>query len=355
MTSTTKNSSASVDEHENPCGIEGLAFVEFSAGVADGLSELFNELGFSGIKRHRNAAVELFRQGESRLLVNSQPDSFAARYHAAHGPTICAVAFKVADAKLAFRVALERGAQAHTPEAGSVPFDLPAVYGIGGALIYFIEQTERWFAHEFADHPEPTLVAPRGLSSIDHITQNVHRGTLVRSTEFYKSVFGFREVRSFVIRGELTGLRSCALRSPDGSFCVPINEGTEDSSQIEEYLRQHEGPGIQHIALLTEDLLGCLDALKGGAVRFLDTDKAYYADVFDRVPGVKEDPKRLEAHGVLVDGDEGGYLLQIFTRSIIGPMFFEVIQRENHSSFGEGNFGGLFRSIEGDQARRGSL
>jgi 4-hydroxyphenylpyruvate dioxygenase len=197
----------------------------------------------------------------------------------------------------------------------------------------------------------PELVAPKGFLAIDHLTNNVEKGTMQAWADFYKHVFGFTEVRYFDIRGVKTGLTSYALRSPDGSFCIPINEGSEEKSQIEEYLREYRGPGIQHLAFLTDDLLASLDAMAGSDGQMLDIDDAYYAEVFERVPNVTEDHGRIRQHQVLVDG----YLLQIFTKNLVGPIFIELIQRKNHLSFGEGNFGALFRSIERDQERRGAI
>jgi 4-hydroxyphenylpyruvate dioxygenase len=194
-----------------------------------------------------------------------------------------------------------------------------------------------------------------GFRAIDHLTNNVPRGTLGRWAAFYKDVFGFSEVRYFDIRGVRTGLTSFALRSPCGTFSIPINEGTETESQIDEYLREYNGPGIQHLAFLTDDILAALRGLDDTAIETLDIDGDYYATVFDRVPGVREDHDELRRRNVLVDGDADGYLLQIFTRNLIGPIFIEIIQRRNHLSFGEGNFGALFRSIERDQTRRGVL
>ena len=195
--------------------------------------------------------------------------------------------------------------------------------------------------------------ADKGFLVIDHLTNNVYKGTMKQWADFYKSVFGFTEVRYFDIRGVKTGLTSYALRSPCGTFCIPINEADEKKSQINEYLEEYNGPGVQHLAFSTDDLLASLDALAGSPVEFLDIDDDYYDEVFSRVPNVTEDHARIRAHQVLVDGDDKGYLLQIFTKNLVGPIFIELIQRHNHLSFGEGNFGALFRSIERDQAKRG--
>jgi 4-hydroxyphenylpyruvate dioxygenase len=262
------------------------------------------------------------------------------------------------DAEAAFAEAVRRGARPYGGELGPKSFDVPAIYGIGDSLLYFFGPDDshgKHFDRTFVPHPEAMLVPDHGYQVIDHLTNNVHKGTMERWAAFYKDVFGFVEVRYFDIRGVKTGLTSYALRSPDGSFCIPINEGDEGKSQIEEYLREYNGPGIQHIAFLTDDLLGSLDRMEPGTIETLDIDDEYYAEVFDRVPNVSEDHQRIQDHQVLVDGDDEGYLLQIFTRNLVGPIFIELIQRKNHLSFGEGNFGALFRSIERDQERRGVL
>jgi 4-hydroxyphenylpyruvate dioxygenase len=342
----------------NPCGIRGIEFVEYAPNKPGLFHELFLAFGFSRVEQHRSQAVSHYAQNDIHFLVNSQPSGFAAQFAVAHGPSICGLALRVDDAQAALEAAVARGAKPYTGAEGRLAFDLPAVYGIGDSLLYFVEQhgdRGRWYDREFEAHAEPVLVPHKGFLLIDHLTNNVHQGTLETWGNFYKDIFGFTEVRHFDIRGEQTGLYSYALRSPDGSFCIPVNQGTEEKSQIEEYLREYHGPGIQHLALLSEDLLGSLDEMRAGPVSFLDIDDAYYQEVFDRVPRVTEDHGRIKTHQVLVDGDEEGYLLQIFTKNIIGPIFFELIQRKNHYSFGEGNFGALFRSIERDQARRGVL
>jgi 4-hydroxyphenylpyruvate dioxygenase len=224
--------------------------------------------------------------------------------------------------------------------------------------LYFVDGDEspsRWTSRGFVAHPSPVNVAEKGFLTIDHLTNNVEKGTMQKWASFYKDVFGFTEVRYFDIKGVKTALVSYALRSPDGSFCIPINEGTDKKSQINEYLEEYKGPGVQHLAFLTRDILASLRALEGSGIETLDIDSDYYRSVFDRVPNVKEDRKEIERLQVLVDGDEEGYLLQIFTKNLIGPIFVEIIQRENHLSFGEGNFGALFRSIERDQRKRGYL
>lgn len=335
----------------NPLGMRGIAFVEFASPRPEALHGTFTALGLSHTHRHRGAAVDAYRQAAILFLVNREPRSFAERFRIEHGPCVSALGFAFDDARFAFAEAVRRGARPF--EGPGATFDVPAVYGVGGSLIYFVDARAGVEGHLLAlDRPEKAR--PTSFLAIDHLTNNVHAGTLATWSDFYETIFSFTEVRSFDIEGKKSGLYSHALRSPCGTFCIPINEDKGDSGQIAEYLREYRGAGVQHIALLTRDLLGSLDAI-GRALPTLDIDPDYYGDVFRRVPGVRESHDRIREHQVLVDGDEKGYLLQIFTKNLIGPVFFEMIQRENHQSFGEGNFSALFRSIERDQERRGVL
>ncbi|MAQ15256.1 MAG: 4-hydroxyphenylpyruvate dioxygenase [Sandaracinus sp.] len=339
----------------NPTGLSGIAFVEYAAPTAAGLDDLhrlFLAMGFSRVGRHRVRDVVHYRQNQIHFLVNRDPETFAGRFAGEHGPSIASMGWSVADPEAGRDAAVARGARAYDEET---PYGFPALWGIGDSLIHLVPDGGRGWLDQFVALDEPVEVPGRGFEVIDHLTNNVEKGTMERWSDFYKEVFGFTEVRHFDIRGEKTGLQSYALRSPCGSFCIPINEGSEEKSQIEEYLREYRGPGIQHIALTSRDLLGGLAGLEAAGVATLDIDDEYYATVFDRVPDVTEDHQAIADAKVLVDGDEEGYLLQIFTKNVIGPIFFEMIQRKNHQSFGEGNFGALFRSIERDQERRGVL
>lgn len=344
---------------DNPLGLRGLEFIEFASPRPEELGALFQSLGFSRLRLHHACAVEGWQQNDIRLLVDRTEDSYAASFRRLHGPCVSALGLRVADAQWALAEAVRRGARPYQPAPGTrLTLQRPAIYGIGDSLVYFVdrcgEESGSVWTEELGPHPQPLRVPQRGFLRVDHLTNNVYRGTLGQWADFYKRVFGFTEVRHFDIRGERTGLYSFALQSPCKSFSIPINEGTESKSQIEEYLREYQGPGVQHIALLSEDLLGSLELL-AGQVPLLDIEPSYYATAFQRVPHVRESRERLRAHQVLVDGDESGYLLQIFTRNVVGPIFFELIQRHNHQSFGEGNFGALFRSLERDQERRGVL
>jgi len=339
----------------NPAGLTGIEFVEFAAPNPDQLHELFLELGFSRTMRHASRPVDLYQQEGITFLVNRDPRSFASEFSAAHGPCICSMGWRVQDGARALLATRNRGARAASGDHRTAEGSLPAIYGIGESLIYFVDGKHSWGELGYRPLERPDRVKSKGFFAIDHLTNNVAKGTLQTWSDFYKRVFGFTEVRYFDIRGVKTGLTSYALRSPDGSFAIPINEADEAKSQINEYLAEYKGPGIQHLAFATRDLLGSLDALAGSRIQFLDIDADYYAEVFRRVPGVTEPHDRLARAQVLIDGDDQGYLLQIFTRNLVGPIFIELIQRKNHASFGEGNFSALFRSIERDQMRRGVL
>ncbi|MDJ0841989.1 MAG: 4-hydroxyphenylpyruvate dioxygenase [Acidobacteriota bacterium] len=340
----------------NPTGLTGIEFVEFAGGAPGYMERVFSDFGFSRLKRLADQDVVYYNQNDIHILLNHQPGSFAARFAEAHGPSICSMGWRVKDADNAFKVAVSRGARPY--EGTDKTMDLPAIYGIGDSLIYFVDrytEEDSLYNQYFVDLDEPVLVPEKGFLSIDHLTNNVYKGTMEEWANFYKNIFGFTEIRFFDIKGQKTGLHSYALQSPCRGFSIPINEGNEEKSQIEEYLRDYHGPGIQHLAFLTRDLLGSLDRLSGSSIETLDIQDNYYETVFDRVPNVTEDPKRIRNHQVLVDGDEKGYLLQIFTKNLFGPIFIELIQRKNHYNFGEGNFQALFDSIERDQERRGTL
>jgi 4-hydroxyphenylpyruvate dioxygenase len=337
----------------NPLGLRGIEFTEFCGPAIEPLDALFHAFGFSKLRRFRDRDITWHTQNDIHFLLNAERAGGSADFAQAHGPSICSMGWRVDDATAALNEAVRRGAKAAT---GDLPY--PAVYGIGDSLIYFVD---RWGARgsiyeaDFVALDRPRTTPAKGFLRIDHLTNNVPAGEMQRWASFYKDIFGFTEVRYFDIKGAKTGLTSYALRSPDGSFCIPINEPKSETDQIAEYLRDYNGPGVQHLAFLTEDILSSLDALEGSAIETLEIDPSYYEEVFQRVPNVREDKARIEAHQVLVDGDADGYLLQIFTRTIIGPIFIEIIQRVAHDGFGEGNFGALFRTMEKDQERRGVL
>ena len=346
----------------NPMGTDGFEFVEFTGPDVPEIEALFRRLGFAAVARHRSKAVTLWRQGGVNFILNAEPGSFAQAFGREHGPSACAMAFRVADARAALDRAVSLGAKPFTGRNGPGELDIPAIEGIGGSLLYLVDRFGPHgsiYDQDFVriDGADP---APRGhgLTVIDHLTHNVHRGRMDHWWGFYEKLFNFREIRYFDIEGKLTGLKSRALTSPCGQIRIPINESSDDQSQIEEYLRAYKGEGIQHIALGTDDIHRSVEGMRAAGVGFLDTPDTYYELLPERLPGTGEDIDRLRRNRVLMDGaptPEGGRLLQIFTDTVIGPIFFELIQRKGDQGFGEGNFRALFESIELDQVRRGVL
>jgi len=351
------------DLWDNPMGTDGFEFVEYAALDPKALGGLFETMGFKAIARHRHKDVTLFRQGDVNFIINGEPGSFGQSFARIHGPSVCAIAFRVKDAAAAYERAVGLGAWGVQAHPGPMELAIPAIKGIGDSLIYLIDRyPEKDTGHSIYDvdfrffpdvDPHP---AGAGLTHVDHLTHNVHRGRMKEWAGFYERLFNFREMRYFDIEGKLTGLRSKAMTSPCGKIRIPINESADDSSQIQEYLDAYRGEGIQHIALATNDIYETVDDLRRQGVAFLDTPESYYDMLERRLPGHGEDLERLRRNRILVDGSPGGgLLLQIFTKTAIGPIFFEIIQRKGDEGFGEGNFRALFESIEMDQIRRGVL
>jgi 4-hydroxyphenylpyruvate dioxygenase len=337
-------------------GTDGFEFVEYTAPDPASLRSLFERLGFRNAARHRSKDVTLHRQGDINFLVNAEPNSFAQQFARDHGGSICAMGFRVKDAALAFKRALELGATPGPQTAGPMELNIPSIRGIGGSLIYLVDRygVRDIYDIDFVPAAASTTTADPGLQLIDHLTHNVHRGNMKVWCGFYEKLFNFREIRYFDIEGKKTGLFSRALTSPCGKIRIPINESQDDLSQIEEYLREYRGEGIQHIALSCSDIYGTVDRLRGRGVMFQDTPDTYYEGVTARVTGHKESLEELKKRRILIDGStKDGILLQIFTANVIGPIFFEIIQRKGNEGFGEGNFQALFESIELDQIRRG--
>ena len=359
---------------DNPMGTDGFEFIEYAAPDPAALGRLFTSMGFVAVARHRHKDVTLYRQGGVNFIINAEPDSFAQRFARLHGPSICAIAFRVQDAASAYKRALELGAWGFDSKSGPMELNIPAIKGIGDSLIYFVD---RWRGKNgvmpggigdigiYDVDFEPVAGAEAapvgcGLTAIDHLTHNVHRGRMKEWAEFYERLFNFREVRYFDIEGKLTGLKSKAMTSPCGKIRIPINESSDDKSQIAEYLALYHGEGIQHVALSTGDIYATVRAMTAHGVAFQDTIETYYDLVDTRLPGHGEDLDALRELRILIDGatHQGApneLLLQIFTQTVIGPIFFEVIQRKGDEGFGEGNFRALFESIELDQIRRGVL
>ncbi|MBX2988405.1 MAG: 4-hydroxyphenylpyruvate dioxygenase [Bdellovibrionaceae bacterium] len=344
---------------QNPLGLNGVDFLEYSGPDGEALDILFRRMGFKEVANIEGKNLRLFRQGDINFILNTEPGTFADGFTKLHGPCAAACGVRVADAEKAFQTAVARGGRPYEgsdAKKGATPF--PAIYGIGDSLVYFIDEKNhnRLYNEIFKVKPEDKAPKGVGLTYIDHFTNNVPRGEMDKWCDFYTKVFGFRETRYFDIRGKKTGLLSKVMRSPCGKFSVPINEPTESKSQIQEYLDEYKGSGIQHVALVTENIIDTLETMKSSKIEFLTPPPhTYYAMLNDRVPNVTEEVDRLERNAILVDGDDEGYLLQIFTKNVIGPIFYELIQRNNHFGFGDGNFQALFDAIERDQKERGYL
>ncbi len=351
---------------ENPAGTDGFEFIEFAHPEPRQLASLFEQMGFQAVARHRSKDVTLFRQGDVNYIINAEEGSFAQDFARKHGPCACAMAWRVSDARLAYERALSLGAKPAETAAGPMELNIPAIEGIGGSHIYFVDRYgEKGSIYDVDfDWTGDTDPKPEGagLFYIDHLTHNVHRGRMDHWTEFYKRLFNFHQIRFFDIEGRVSGLFSRALTSPCGKIRIPINESADDHSQIEEYLTAYKGEGIQHIACGTKDIYAAVEKLRAGGLEFMPAPPAtYYENVDARLPGHGEPLERMKQNGILVDGEgvvEGGHtkvLLQIFSKTVIGPIFFEFIQRKGDEGFGEGNFRALFESIEEDQIRRGVL
>ena len=383
----------------NPMGTDGFEFIEYTAPDPELLRNLFEKMGFPATAKHRSKNVTLHSQGDINFIINAEPGSFARQFAQQHGPSICAIAFRVKNAAAAYARALDLGALEVESIAGPMELNIPAIEGIGGSRVYLVDRygdrtiydvdfvplelqgtdfkspqsrgQSRITPNPATDRDnEDFTLTPKsgtdfksvpghtGLTGVDHLTHNVRRGNMDRWAGFYEKLFNFRELKYFDIEGKLTGLKSRAMTSPCGKIRIPINESADDKSQIEEYLSEYRGEGIQHIALATDDIYASVDALRRHGVVFQDTPDSYYAGVDRRLPGHGEDLVALQQGRILIDGapTEGqGILLQIFTGNVIGPIFFEIIQRKGNDGFGEGNFQALFESIEQDQVRRGVL
>jgi 4-hydroxyphenylpyruvate dioxygenase len=355
------NAQPRADLFDNPLGTDGFEFVEFTSPEPEALKSLFESMGFTAVSKHRSKNVLRFRQGDINFILNMEPEGQPADFREVHGPSANAMAFRVRDAAKALKMAVERGATPVQGKVGPMELNIPAIEGIGGTHLYLVD---RYGAAEIYDvdflpiegaaaREEANSV---GLTYLDHLTHNVFRGGMAKWAAFYEQVFNFREIRYFDIEGKVTGLFSKAMTSPDGKIRIPLNESQDDQSQIEEFLRDYKGEGIQHLAFGTDDIFATVETLRARGVNFQSTPDSYSELLDARVPGHGEDTARLKAQHILLDGapTEGqGLLLQIFTENQVGPIFFEIIQRKGNEGFGEGNFKALFESIELDQIRRG--
>ena len=348
---------------ENPMGIDGFEFVEFAAPDASVLHALFQRMGFSAVMRHRQRPITVYRQGGVNLLVNEDPDSFAADFARAHGPSACGFAMRFnRPAGEVYQAVLGNGGEpiAIKPESRAVA--APVVKGIGDCMLYLVDRYGSAGSIFDADYVPTAGVDPHpvgfGLTFIDHLTHNLYFGNMQKWSDYYERLFNFREIRYFDIKGVKTGLVSKAMTAPDGVVRIPLNESADPASQINEYLNAYQGEGIQHIACFTDDIYATVEAMRESGVEFLDTPESYFEAIDVRVPNHGEDVPRLKKNRILIDADvetKQRKLLQIFTQNAIGPIFFEIIQRKGNEGFGEGNFQALFESIERDQMRRGVL
>lgn len=361
--SAQPNLGMEVTTFENPLGVDGFEFVEFAAPDPKLLHDLFPRLGFTPVAKHKSKKITLYRQGDCSFLVNEEPDSFAADFAAQHGP--CACGFAIRFEKPAGEVreqALANGAQPVTDKQDTKAVDVPVIQGIGGSMLYLVDRygdkgevydEEYEWLPGVERHPKGF-----GLTFIDHLTHNLYFGNMEKFADFYQRVFNFREIRYFDIKGAKTGLVSKAMTAPDGIVRIPLNESPDEKSQINEYLEEYKGEGIQHIALFTDNIYETVEAMREHNVEFLDTPDTYYEIIEERVPNHGEDLERMKKNRLLLDADDETkqkLLLQIFTQNCIGPIFFEIIQRKGNEGFGNGNFTALFESIERDQMRRGVL
>lgn len=353
------------DLFENPMGLDGFEFVEFTAPEKGLLEPVFASMGFTKVAVHKSKDVELWRQGDINFITNYEPNSYASYYAEEHGPSACGMAFRVKNAQFAYKEAIKKGAQPVEIPTGPMELRLPAIKGIGGANLYLIDrykEGETIYDIDFnwiegvERHPEGC-----GFHTLDHLTHNVYRGRMDYWANYYTKLFNFREIRYFDIKGEYTGLLSKAMTAPDGKIRIPLNEeAAGGGGQIEEFLMQYNGEGIQHIAFACDDLLACWDRLKAQGTKFMTPPpETYYQMLEERLPGHGEPVGELKSRGILLDGTtEGGQprlLLQIFSETMLGPVFFEFIQRKEDEGFGEGNFKALFESIERDQVNRGAI
>ena len=359
---------------DNPMGTDGFEFIEYAAPDPKAMGELFERMGFKAIAKHRHKNVVLYRQGGINFILNAEPDSFAQRFARLHGPSVCAIAFRVRDAKAAYERAIGLGAWGYANTSSPGELNIPAIKGIGDSIIYFIDKWRGkngaregdignigFFDVDFeplagAGGQEALDPAGFGLTYIDHLTHNVYRGRMAFWADFYERLFNFREIRYFDIEGQATGVKSKAMTSPCGKIRIPINEeGNEKAGQIQEYLDKYRGEGIQHIALGSTNLYDTVDSLQFAGVKLLQTSETYYELLPKRIPGLSENIPELQSRNILVDGTPGELLLQIFSENQLGPIFFEFIQRKGNEGFGEGNFKALFETMELDQMRRGVL
>ncbi len=338
-------------DNPNPLGLDGFAFCEFTSPEPGKMAAQFEQLGF--VAAARKNGMTLYRQGRIAFILNPQGE-LAVEFAGEHGPSANGMGFNVANAGDAHTLALERGAVNAETAHSALPGTL-AVEGIGGSLLYLVDSDPFADWEEVPGWRDEAAKNSVGLDLLDHLTHNVRRGQMRTWSTFYARIFGFEEQKYFDIKGKATGLLSQAMIAPDRAIRIPLNESQDDKSQIEEFIKDYNGEGIQHLALTTDSIYDTVERLRARGVMLQDTIETYYELVDKRVPGHGEDLERLKKNRILIDGDIGdeGILLQIFTENMFGPIFFEVIQRKGNEGFGNGNFQALYESIELDQIRRG--
>ena len=347
--------------HPNPMGLDGFEFVEFTGPDPQALAGLFEAMGFTHVATHKSKDVRRYAQGGINFLLNMETKGQAAEFRNAHGPSANAMAFRVGDAARALALASANGAVPVHGPVGPMELNIPAIEGIGGSNLYLVDRAGEHEIYDIDFRAVPGAGADDravGLHTIDHLTHNVNRGRMAHWADFYERIFGFRQIRYFDIEGQKTGLFSKAMTAPDDKIRIPLNESQDEHSQIEEFLRAYKGEGIQHIALATDDIFATVDRLRANGIRFQSTNDSYFELIDKRLPGHDHDVEAMRKRHILIDGAPetgGGLLLQIFTENMVGPIFFEIIQRKGNDGFGEGNFKALFESLELDQMRRGVI
>jgi len=346
------------DARDNPMGLDGFEFVEFTSPEPEALADLFVKMGFTHVGDHKSKNVRRYAQGDINFLLNMDEAGQVAGFRDEHGPSANAMAFRVADGNEALKLAVERGAVAVRGSQGPGELDIPAIEGIGGANLYLVDRYDGSTIYDTDFTPTGAGVDDHnvGLHTLDHLTHNLKRGRMDYWADYYERIFNFRQIRYFDIEGQSTGLFSKAMTAPDDKIRIPLNESQDEHSQIEEFIKDYKGEGIQHLALATDDIFGTVDRLRANGIRFQTTPQTYFDLIDKRLPGHGHDVAEMRKRDILIDGAPetgGGLLLQIFTENMVGPIFFEIIQRKGNDGFGEGNFKALFESIELDQIRRG--
>ena len=346
------------DAHDNPMGLDGFEFVEFTSPDPEKMADLFEKMGFTHVGTHKSKNVRRYAQGDINFLLNMDDAGQVAGFRNAHGPSANAMAFRVADGEKARDLALERGATEVKGEHGPGELDIPAIEGIGGANLYLVDKKSKIYETDFVPTGKGVDDNSVGLHTLDHLTHNLNRGRMDYWADYYERIFNFRQIRYFDIEGQATGLFSKAMTAPDDKIRIPLNESQDEHSQIEEFIKDYKGEGIQHLALATDDIFSTIDQLRANGIRFQTAPDTYFDMIDKRLPGHGHSVEEMRKRHILIDGAPetgGGLLLQIFTENMVGPIFFEIIQRKGNDGFGEGNFKALFESIELDQIRRGVI